>query len=90
MLLARPLTGRRKRITSCETLSQLTIHPCIRVFQQTPTAQKCHIGQPLTTVCRRSCGKVLFSFVCVCQSVYPQGVPCEHYPFTHDALDFTI
>ena len=28
-----------------------------------------------------ACGKVIFSYVFACQSVSPQGSPCDHYPW---------
>ena len=41
----------------------------------------------LITVRQQSCGKAIFSVVCVCQSVCPQG---SHVTITHDALDLTV
>ena len=36
---------------------------------------------------QRSCGKVMFSVVCVCHSICPQG---SHVTITYDALDLTV
>ena len=39
----------------------------------------------LVTICEQSCGKVMLSVMCVCQSACSQvrrvGVPCDHYPW---------
>ena len=32
----------------------------------------------IITACQKNCGKVMFSVMCVCQSVYLQGVPYDH------------
>ena len=51
-------------------------------MESTPVATNEHqpIRYHFITARQRSCGKVMFSVVCGCQSVFPQGVQCHNYP----------
>ena len=51
-------------------------------MESTPVATNEHqpIRYHFITARQRICGKVMFSVVCGCQSVFPQGVQCHHYP----------